>query len=245
MTDWLTYEWEYKGERATFRVDMQYWELLPVLSYSQLVYVCVAPKDPLAKSFNKVEQYRFRLLRHRLIDELEGRAIHVGSVYADALRCLYFYAAETDVIQQASAICRDYRMLAIICAHASEPHYSTYYRFLYPDDARLQSVENAAYIEAMRKRGSDLETIRRVKLTLSFFTAEDRNAFLKEVPRLGFTPGGTSWEAESTHPAACTVSGFTTLQLPKLNRFTARAISAAAPLEGMLTDIDAEFVRRY
>ena len=56
MTDWLTYEWEFRGERATFRVDMQYWELLPVLSYSQLIYVCAAPKDPLAKGFNGVEQ---------------------------------------------------------------------------------------------------------------------------------------------------------------------------------------------
>ena len=80
MTDWLTYEWEYRGERATFRVDMQYWELLPVLSYSQLVYVCAAPKDPFAKGFSSMEQYRCRMLRHRLIDELEGRAIHVGSV---------------------------------------------------------------------------------------------------------------------------------------------------------------------
>ena len=216
-----------------------------MLSYSQLIYVCAAPKDPMAKGFNNVEQYRFRFLRHRLIDELEGRAIHVGSVYTDTLRALYFYAAEADAIQQASAICREYGMLAITCAHASEPHFTTYYRFLYPDDARLQSVENAVYIEAMRKRGGDLDTIRRVTLTLSFLTVEDRNAFLKEVPRLGFTPGGTFWQGEGTHPACCTVSGFTALLLPKLNRFTARAISAAAPLEGMLTDIEAEFVKRY
>ena len=245
MTDWLTYEWEYNGERATFRVDMQYWELLPVLSYSQLVYVCVAPRDPLAKGFDRMEQYRFRQLRHRLMDELEGRAIHVGSVYMDALRTLYFYAAEADAIQLASAICREYGMLSITCAHASEPHFTTYYRFLYPDDVRLQSVENAAYIEAMRKRGGDLDTIRRIDLTLSFLTVEDRNAFLKEVPKLGFTPGGTAWDGESTHPASCTVSGFTALELDRLNRFTARAISAAAPLEGMLTNIEAEFVRRY
>ena len=244
MTDWLTYEWEFKGERATFRVDMQYWELLPILSYSQLIYVCVAPKNPLAKGFNGVEQYRFRSLRHRLIDELEGRAIHVGSVYTDTLRTLYFYAAEADVIQQASAICRDFGMLAITCAHASEPHFTTYYRFLYPDDVRLQSVENAAYIEAMHKRGSDLDTVRRVNLTMCFLTVEDRNAFLKEVPKLGFTPGGNFWDGESSHPACCTVSGFSTLQLPQLNRFTARAISAAAPLEGMLTDVEAEFVSR-
>ena len=245
MTDWLTYEWELHGERATFRVDMQYWELLPVLSYSQLIYVCAAPKDSLAKGFNKVEQYRFRMLRHRLIDELEGRAIHVGSVYTDTLRCLYFYAAETDVIQQASAICREYGMLAITCAHASEPHFNTYYRFLYPDDARLQSVENAVYIEAMRKKGGDIDSVRRVTLTMCFLSVEDRGAFLKELPRLGLAPGRTFWRKDSTHPACCTVNGFTALSLPQLNRFTARAIGAAAPLEGMLSDIEAEFVKRY
>ena len=136
-------------------------------------------------------------------------------------------------------------MLAITCAHASELHFTTYYRFLYPDDAKLQSVENAAYIETMRKRGGDLEMVRRVNLTLCFLTAEDRGVFLREVPRLGFTPGGTFWDGEGTHPACCTVSGFTVLSLPKLNRFTARAISAAAPLEGMLTDVEAEFVGRF
>ena len=109
----------------------------------------------------------------------------------------------------------------------------------------MKSVENAVYIESMRKKGSDLDMVRRVTLTLSFLTIEDRGAFLKDVPRLGFTPGGAFWQGESTHPACCTVSGFTSLSLPKLNKFTARAISAAAPLEGMLTDIEAEFVKRY
>ena len=245
MTDWLTYEWELHGERATFRVDMQYWELLPVLSYSQLVYVCVAPKDPMAKGFDRTEQRRFRQLRHRLIDETEGRAIHVGSVYTDTLRTLYFYAAEADAIHQASAICREYGMLAITCAHASEPHFTTYYRFLYPDDARLQSVENAVYIEAMRKKGGDIDSVRRVTLTMCFLSVEDRGAFLKELPRLGLAPGRTFWRKDSTHPACCTVNGFTALSLPQLNRFTARAIGAAAPLEGMLSDIEAEFVKRY
>ena len=87
--------------------------------------------------------------------------------------------------------------------------------------------------------------VRRVNLTLCFLTAEDRSVFLREAPRLGFTPGGNFWDGESTHPACCTVSGFTSLQLPRLNRFTARAIAAAAPLEGMLTDIEAEYVKRF
>jgi hypothetical protein len=80
---------------------------------------------------------------------------------------------------------------------------------------------------------------------MCFLSVEDRGAFLKELPRLGLTPDELFWRKKSTHPACCTVSGFTSLALPKLNRFTARAIGAAAPLEGMLSDIDAEFVRRF
>lgn len=245
MVEWLTYEWELNGERATFRVDMQYWKLLPVLSYSQLVYVCVSPRDPTARSFDRGAAHRFRQLRHRLIEELADRAIHVGSVYTDNLRALYFYSAEADTIQLASAICRDYTGLAVTCAHASEPHFITYYRFLYPNDARLQSVENAAYVDSMRKKGADTMAIRRVMLTMGFLTAENREAFLAQVPRLGLVPGGLFMQEGSTHPACCTVSGFSSLELPRLNRFTGRAIDAAVPLDGMLIKVDAEFVSRF
>lgn len=245
MTDWLTYEWEFRGERATFRVDMQYWELLPVLSYSQLVYVCVSPKNPGSKSFSQLEQYAFRQLRHRLLEGLADWAIHVGSIYSDSLRTLYFYAAETEAIHQASAICRRAKHLAVTCAHASEPHFVTYYKLLYPNDSKLQSAENAAYVEAMKKKGGDLAAIRRVRLVLRFLNEEDRSAFLQQVPRLGFTPVRTFFEEGGTHPACCVISGFSSLELPRLNRFTARAIDAAAPLEGMLTEVEAEFVHRY
>lgn len=63
MTDWLTYEWTYKEQRATFRVDMQYWNLLPVLFYTQLIAVSVSPLSPQAKKFSAREQYLFNLFR--------------------------------------------------------------------------------------------------------------------------------------------------------------------------------------
>lgn len=65
MTDWLTYEWTYKEQRATFRVDMQYWNLLPVLSYTQLIAVSVSPLSPQAKKFSAREQYLFNLFRKK------------------------------------------------------------------------------------------------------------------------------------------------------------------------------------
>ena len=75
MTDWLTYEWTYKEQRATFRVDMQYWNLLPVLSYMQLIAVSVSPLSPQAKKFSAREQYLFNLFRKKLVNKLSGPTI--------------------------------------------------------------------------------------------------------------------------------------------------------------------------
>ena len=245
MTDWLTYEWEWQEQRAVFRVDMQYWNLLPVLSYAQLVFVSAAPKNAASLHFSQSELYRFSQLRRKLTEQLEGRAIFVGSVNTDNLRCLYFYTAENDLVQFVSALCRESRGIALTCGHTGEPHFATYYKLLYPDDAKLQSLENAAYIEAQRKKGAELTLIRRVTLNLAFLNREDRRSFLEEAPRAGFTPGLCFPGDASTHPCCCSVSGFSSLALPELNRFTARAIHLAAPLEGLIESLSAAFIPRF
>lgn len=237
MTDWLTYQWEFEGQRASFRVDMQYWNLLPVLSYTQLIAVSAAPKSPQTKRFTPGEQYIFSQLRRKLVDKLSGPAIFVGSVWMDALRCMYFYTSETAMIQEISALCREQKGLAVVCSHGWEPRFSTYYRFLYPDDKKLQSVENAVFIETQRRRGEELSPIRRLELTMAFMNPEDRSRFLQSAPRCGLTPGQSYLSKSATHPDCCKVYGYASLELDSLNRLTARAIDAAAPLDGLLRQV--------
>ena len=70
MTDWLKYEWEYNDQEAVFQVDMQYWELLPALAYSHLVFVSIAPRDPDAEAFSRMEEHRTTMLQHQLAEQL-------------------------------------------------------------------------------------------------------------------------------------------------------------------------------
>lgn len=237
MTDWLTYEWIYKEQRATFRVDMQYWNLLPVLSYTQLIAVSVSPLSPQAKKFSAREQYLFNLFRKKLVNKLSGPTIFVGSVFTDSLRCLYFYTSETTIIQEFSALCLEQKGLAATCGHAWEERFATYYRFLYPDDRRLQSVENAAFLESLHRKGDEPGFVRRMALTMAFMNPEDRSAFLHGALRCGLTPGQSFLGKSTTHPDCCLVYGYATLELPSLNRLTARAIEAAAPLDGLLDKV--------
>lgn len=237
MTDWLTYQWEFEGQRASFRVDMQYWNLLPVLSYTQLIAVSAAPKAPEAKKFTPSEQYAFSLLRRKLVDKLSGPAIFVGSVWMDALRCLYFYTSETSMIQEMSRLCREQKGLTVVCSHNWETRFSTYYRFLYPDDKKLQSVENAVFIETQRRRGEELSPVRRLELTMAFMNPEDRGHFLQNALLYGLTPGQSYLGKSATHPDCCKVYGYASLELDSLNKLTTRAIEAAAPLDGLLQQV--------
>ena len=74
-------------------------------------------------------------------------------------------------------------------------------------------------------------------LTMAFMNPEDRSAFLHGALRCGLTPGQSFLGKSTTHPDCCLVYGYATLELPSLNRLTARAIEAAAPLDGLLDKV--------
>lgn len=245
MTDWLKYEWEFEEREAVFQVDLQYWELLPSLAYSQLVFVSIAPRNPDAESFSRSEERHTTALQHLLAEQLEDVAIFIGGIALKNLIQFYFYTADQSLIQRVAAICRSESKLQITCGHVTEPHYATYYCLLFPDDAKLQSVENAAYIKSVQHRDGDVSMVRRVRLTMAFPSEEACDAFIDEIPKLGFTAGIRESVGNSTHPYRVTLNGFSTLVLRDLNRCTARAIRGALPYGGVLDHVTADFVNRH
>ena len=245
MTDWLKYEWEYNDQEAVFQVDLQYWELLPSLAYSQLVFVSIAPRDSAAEAFTHAEERRTTALQHMLAEQLEDVAIFIGGIALKNLIQFYFYTADKTLIHRVVNLCRSETKLQIACGHVTEPHYATYYCLLFPDDAKLQSVENAAYIKSVQRRDGDVSMVRRIRLTMAFPSEEACDAFVSEIPRLGFTAGIRESVGNSTHPYRITLNGFSTLRLYDLNRCTARAINGALPYGGVLDHLTADFVDRH
>ncbi|MBR0507382.1 MAG: DUF695 domain-containing protein [Clostridia bacterium] len=245
MTDWLKYEWEWNGREAVFQVDLQYWELLPALAYSQLVFVSIAPREPDSPAFSRAEERRATMLQHILAEQLEDVAIFVGGIGMSDLIQFYFYTSDEALIHRVSAICRAENKLRVSCGHVPEPDYATYYCLLFPDDAKLQSVENAAYIKSVQHRDGDLNLVRRVRLTMAFDTEEACDDFLSEIPRLGFTAGKRESIGNNTHPYRVELNGFSTLVLADLNRFTTRAINGALPYGGVLDHLAADFINRH
>ena len=245
MTDWLKYEWEWNEREAVFQVDLQYWELLPSLAYSHLIFVSVAPREADAGAFSHAEERRAAALQHVLAEQVEDSAIFVGGIGMKDLIQFYFYTSDESLIHRVSAICRAETKLRVSCGQTFEPQYATYYCLLFPDDAKLQSVENAAYIKSVQHRDGDLSLVRRVRLTMAFASEEACDAFIAEIPHLGFSVGMRESIGNNTHPYRVELNGFSTLKLNDLNRFTARAIRGALPYGGVLDHITADFINRH
>ena len=245
MSDWLTYHWEWDQHPILIRVDMQYWELLPTLAYPHLIYIACAPRSSAARSFSLVEEKRLSVLYHSLVDHLQEQAIYVGMVECAALRQYYFYSSDPKLLNQASTICRAETHLRTTYGQVEEPTYATYYKFLFPDDVKLQSVENEAFIDSVTKKGGDLNLVRRIGMKMAFPSFEARETYLAGLSDIGLSMGVSETEEHPTHPYIATVYGYSTLRLPDLNRCTARAIRSAAEQDGMLVDLSAEFIEKH
>lgn len=245
MSDWLKYQWEWDQHPILIRVDMQYWQLLPTLAYPHLIYIACAPRNPNASSFTLVEEKRLSSLYHSLVDHLQEKAIYVGMVEATALRQYYFYSSDPKLLNEASTICRAEPHLRTTYGQTEEPTFATYYKFLFPDDVKLQSVENEAFIDSVAKKGGDLNLVRRIGMKMAFPSFEARETYLAGLSDIGLMMGVSETEEHPTHPYVVTVYGYSTLRLSDLNRCTARAIRSAAEQDGMLIDLSAEFIEKH
>lgn len=245
MSDWIRYEWEWEQRPVSIQVDLQYWQLLPTLAYSYLIYVACAPRSSEAEVFSRSE-FRFLSEFYQKLDaQLQENAIYVGCVQTECLNQYYFYANDPSLLSAVTSICRTQQRLRTTYGVIHEPQYQTYYRFLFPDDAKLQSVENADFVQKVIDDGGDIDLVRRIGMQMAFPSFEGRESYIRAIPQFGLSVGVTQAIEHPVHPFCVTVNGYSTLHLIDLNRCTSRAIRAAAPYGGILNHLEADFIERH
>lgn len=245
MSDWFRYQWEWEQEPITVQVDMQYWQILPTLAYSHLIYVACAPRDPYAVSFSRSELRSLNELVRSLDAFLQSNTIYVGMIEKSNLKQYYYYAQTPSLLTEVTALLSSQKKLRTTCGVVEEPNFSSYYRFLFPDDSKLQSVENEEFIRSMVNSGGDIEIVRRISMRIAFPTFEGRESYIATLPDHGLILGVTETTENASHPFCVTVYGYASLHLLELNRCTSRAIRSAAPFCGMLDHVDAEFIPKH
>lgn len=239
MTDWLLYKWIWKGQSAEFRVDMQYWNMLPVLSYSRLLSVQARPANPLLP-FRGSEQSHLKGLKKKATGFLSGKAIFVGEISAPNEYILYYYTNNPAVLRETLSVVRDYKGLSVSAGVEAEPDFVTYYKLLCPDDARLQSVENEAFLNGLKMKAYEKKLIHRIQMTAAFQSEADRDGFLSISATHGLIAGDCFTGDKESHPACCHVYGYSALDLENLNELTERLIHLLVPVDGLLTALACE-----
>ena len=240
MSNWFSYEWEVQGLPAEIHVDLQYAPEPELLSgHTTLIYLTCATKGN-----------RLSFLDRKLLDKILSKSLriigddarYVGFVDLPNQRRFYFYVSDGRILVPLSEYCASVSALQLQCSRYEEPDFNTYYFFLFPDDAKFQSYNNAKYIESMEKNGDDTSVPRRVTLYFCFPSLGTASPFLEEAKRLGFALGNIDCNEAYELPCSISLHKISPLEKNALRKLTSDAIITAQKYSGVISRLDSEFV---
>lgn len=246
MSEWFLYDWEVKGKNARFYVDLGCTERFRAdPTYNALLYVSCDSRIQDASSFTNREYRRLKSLLAKCKETLGETAIFTGMLDIGARRQFFFYVNDARQLVELYEFCEKEKLLAMSCGKEDEPAQKTYFDFLYPDQAKRQSVKNRIYIEAVEDRGDDISAARRINLYFYFPSDQARYRFGREAMLAGFALGETDFIPERDPSYYITLHTMGTLELTAVNAMTTRAIDIADGYSGVMDHLDAAFVSRF
>ena len=231
-TDWITYDWTVRNERALFSVDTSYTDVPNNLE--TLVYCVIAPLDESAEVFSPKEIKRMERFEKKIKKALSSSA-YVGYILMDALKQHYFYVREEEeALSALEEMIDGEKKLCVTAGSAEEPDWLTYYELLLPDAAKFQTTLNAKLIENQRLAGDALNKVRRISFLMCFPTDQERQLFNEDARYAGFAIGDPSFQPELSLSHVQTLFALSALDKWEIDRLTTRAILAAEPHGGEL-----------
>ena len=243
MSDWYVYDWDLQGLPAQFHVDLKYVEEFDTLGdFTTLLYVSCYPKKETASAFTARELRALDGVSKECLRILGTQCAFVGYIDIAAQRRYYFYTSDARLLVPLMAYCSEEADFRLECFKAEEPNRQTYYRLLVPDNAKRQSVDNAAYIESLRQRGDDTAAYRRVNLHFYFPSASGRTLFGEIAKSLGFAIGNTDYIPEREPSYYIVLHTISSLDQESITELTTKAIYAAETYGGVMEHLDSAFV---
>lgn len=245
MADWYVYDWDLQGLPAQFHVDLKYVEEFDTLGdFTTLLYVSCYPKKAEAQAFSAREKRQLETVSKECARILGEHSAFVGYIDILAQRRYYFYTSDARLLVPLMAYCSEEAGLRLECFKAEEPNRQTYYRLLVPDNAKRQSVDNAAYIASLRQRGDDNTAYRRVNLHFYFPSASGRTLFGENAKSLGFAIGKTDYVPEREPSYYIVLHTISPLEQEPVTELTTKAIYAAETYGGVMEHFDSAFIQK-
>ena len=239
---WLEYDWQIERQAAVFGVDTGLYKNAPTPSRGVLFYVHCMPSDKKHPEMNERLIKRIDSVVRRKLDQLPFTLAGMVKT-ADQLQ-YYYYGPSLEQLDVLESCIGTDKKLIIRCGGQPEPEWQTYFKLLYPDRAKLQTIENGNTIELLKKHGDSIAPARRINLHVFFPTEPLRIAFEEHARLVGFAVGGAEFDDESDLPYGVALHKISSLFKRDIDALTTRAIRTAEKYRGALVYWDCSIAAR-
>lgn len=245
MSEFFRYNWDLRGQEATYLVDLDYAGKFDLLGdFTTLIHITCLSLNHDAASFTKREHQKLDEVQQQCGEILGSSGVFVGLIDVFAQRRLYFYTNDAKLLIPLNSYCEKEGQFSLACARASEPNRQTYYRLLYPDAAKRQGVKNAEYLKIMEERGDDLNAFRRVNFHLRFAGSPGLQSFAAEARSMGYAIGDSDYSPEHELPLSLTVHSISRLEWGAITQQTTNILQLSDRYGGTLDYVDSAYVEK-
>ncbi|MDR3073849.1 MAG: DUF695 domain-containing protein [Deltaproteobacteria bacterium] len=188
--DWDGYFTYVEDRPATMLLDLGLAEEAPIPGLSVMAYITVDFLAPDENGFSgRGEDARLIALEDALVSALShDMCLFVGRCTTGGRREFFFYMDNAGELERkVEAVLARFEEYAWDMGLVEEPGWDTYLEFLYPDEQGMDAIRNSRQCRELEARGDDLARPRSIRHRLRFGTGADRDAFIREVEREGFT----------------------------------------------------------
>lgn len=236
--DYLEYDWRLDGEPAHFLVDLSLYDRGANGDYPVLAFVgCSSRKEgrPLSAS----ELRRMDTFAVKCAKKLD--VLIAGYIEKETIRQYYFYLPTKEEYSALRALSEKRHGFSCRVGGKSEPDWSSYFRILYPDEAKYQTVRNEEQIAELYENG-DSEAPRRLNLHLAFPSHPARTKFGEEALSEGFAIGGSEELENEDLTCGVLLYRISALRKRDIDAVTIQAIRLAEKYGGRLLFWDCPIV---
>ncbi len=238
-TDWLEYDWPFEGSAALYEADMSL-DGSPRPEMGVCVEVSCLTRDVKRTELNSREKRHADQLLER-IAKLD--TVFCGVVSTNAMVMGVYYVCLANHIEPIKELCDHEKVVIASVAYKEDGDYSTYYKLLFPDEAKLWTIENGKRIEFYQKLGDSLSPARKLTFNVYFPTEQLMLLFSEQARLSGFALGDRVYQPEQELSHGVRLHRIGTLIKPEIDQCTTRIVRIAKRCEGELMYWEAPVTR--
>ncbi|WP_255991631.1 DUF695 domain-containing protein [Chitinolyticbacter albus] len=187
--DWDFYFLNVDDKPASIYVDLGVHDAAPNPALPHMAYVRLHMREPRDDGLSSQAEFDTLVaiedaLTAALVNE---ETEYVGRCTTNFCRDFFFYVARPQAWSTRVAACmRAFEGYQYDVGTREEPDWSSYFSYLYPSDADLQTIENRRVCEALERNGDKLSEAREIDHWAYFGNEASLHAYVEAARQLGF-----------------------------------------------------------